>query len=281
MNIEEMERALIKRYRTKLYTPFCKAIGDYDLIQPNDKIAVCISGGKDSLTMAKLFQELKRHGKIPFEVKYLVMNPGYNEENLNSLIENAKKMGIPIKIKESNVFKVSNLLGEGHPCYLCAKMRRGFLYDFAKEEGCNKIALGHHFNDVIETTLLNVFYAGTFKTMVPKLKSTNHPGMELIRPMVYVEENNIKNYIDYCEIKAMGCGCSVASGEIPSKRREVKEFIAKMKKEFKDFDKSVFSAGENVNLNCVTGWYFKDKRHSFLEYYDEECENEENTSCLE
>lgn len=270
MNIQEIERALIKRYRTKLYTPFCKAVGDYDLIQENDKIGVCISGGKDSFVMAKLFQELKRHGKINFDVKFLVMNPGFNKENLDNLIENAKKMDIPIIIKESNIFHVSQKLGEGHPCYLCAKMRRGFLYDFAKEEGCNKIALGHHFNDVIETTLLNVFYAGTFKTMVPKLKSTNHPGMELIRPMVYVEEANIINYIKYCEIEAMGCGCAVASGEISSKRREVKEFVKKMKHEFKDFDKSVYSAGENVNLNCVAGWYFKDKKHSFLEYYNDE-----------
>lgn len=276
MNIEEMERALIKRYRTKIYTPFCKAIGDYDLIQPNDTIGVCMSGGKDSFVMAKLFQEIKRHGKINFDVKFLVMNPGFNEENLVRLKENAEKMGIPIIIKESNIFKVSQMLGEGHPCYLCAKMRRGFLYDFAKEEGCNKIALGHHFNDVIETTLLNVFYGGTFKTMVPKLRSTNHKGMELIRPMVYVEEANIVNYINYCEVEPMGCGCSVASGEIPSKRREVKEFIKKMKAEFKDFDKSVYSAGENVNLNCVTGWYFKKQKHSFLEYYDDEEIIEEN-----
>ncbi len=148
------------------------------------------------------------------------MNPGFNKENLDRLIENAEKMNIPIKIKESNVFKVSQLLGEGQPCYLCAKMRRGFLYDFAKEEGCNKIALGHHFNDVIETTLLNLFYAGTFKTMVPKLKSTNHSGMELIRPMVYIKENEIKNYIQYCEIEAMNCGCPIASGELPSKKKK-------------------------------------------------------------
>lgn len=270
MTIEEIEKALIKRYRTKLYSPFCQAISDYNLIEEGDKIAVCISGGKDSLVMAKLFQEIKRHGKVNFDIKFLVMNPGYNEENLNALKENAEKMGIPIIIKESNVFKVSELLGEGQPCYLCAKMRRGFLYDFAKEEGCNKIALGHHFNDVIETTLLNMFYAGTFKVMMPKLKSTNHQGMELIRPLYYVEEKSIINYMEYCEIKAMGCGCSVASGELPSKRREIKEFIAKRKKEFKDFDKSIFSAGENVNLNCVLGWTYKDKKYSFLDEYGDD-----------
>ncbi len=269
MNYLEMERALIKRYRGKIFAPFCKAINDYNLIQENDKIAVCMSGGKDSFVLAKLFQELKKHGKINFDVKFLVMNPGFNEANLTRLKENAQKMNIPIIIKESNIFKVSQLLGKDQPCYLCAKMRRGFLYDFAKEVGCNKIALGHHFNDVIETTLLNVLYGGTFKTMVPKLKSTNHPGMELIRPMVYVEEKEIKNYINYCEIQAMNCGCSVASGELPSKRKEIKELIANLKKEYKDVDKSIYASGENVNLNCVMGWYHKDKMHSFLDDYDE------------
>ena len=270
MNYLEMERALIKRYRTKIFSPFCRAINDYDLIQENDKIAVCMSGGKDSFVLAKLFQELKRHGKINFDVKFLVMNPGFNQENLERLKENSEKINIPIIIKESNVFKVSQLLGKGQPCYLCAKMRRGFLYDFAKEEGCNKIALGHHFNDVIETTLLNLFYSGTFKTMVPKLKSTNHPGMELIRPMVYVEEKEIKNYIDYCEVKAMNCGCPVANGELPSKRKELKELISKMKKGYKDVDKCIYASAENVNLNCVMGWNHKGKKYNFLEYYDTE-----------
>ncbi|MDD3171029.1 MAG: ATP-binding protein, partial [Bacilli bacterium] len=209
-------------------------------------------------------------GKIDFDVKYLVMNPGFNEENLIRLKENAEKMGIPIIIKESNVFHVSELLGKDQPCYLCAKMRRGFLYDFAIEQGCNKIALGHHFNDVIETTLLNILYAGTFKTMVPKLKSTNHPGMELIRPMVYIEEKDIINYIDYCEIKAMNCGCRIARSELPSKRREVKEMIKNLKKDFKDVEKCIYSSAENVNLNCVMKWHFKDKDYNFLDYYDEE-----------
>lgn len=270
MTIKEMEQALIKRYRTKLYSKFVKAICDYELIQENDRIAVCMSGGKDSFVMAKLFQELKRHGKINFEVKYLVMNPGFNQENLETLKLNAEKMDIPIKIKESNIFHVSQLLGKDQPCYLCAKMRRGFLYDFAIEEGCNKIALGHHFNDVIETTLLNVLYAGTYKTMVPKLKSTNHPGMELIRPMVYIEEKDIINYMDFCEIKAMGCGCKVARGDLPSKRKEVKNLISEIKKTFKDVDKCIYASAENVNLNCVMKWYHKDKYHSFLDYYDED-----------
>lgn len=270
MEIREIERALIKRYRSCIYSKFVKAIDDYKLIKENDKIAVCISGGKDSLTMAKLFQEIKRHGKINFDVCYLVMNPGFNEENLLRLQENAKKLEIPIIIKDSNIFHVSQLLGKDQPCYLCAKMRRGFLYDFAKEQGCNKIALGHHFNDVIETTLLNVLYSGTFKTMVPKLKSTNHPGMELIRPMVYIEEKDICNYIDFCEIKAMNCGCKIARNDLPSKRREVKTLIQEIKKDFKDVDKCIYASGENVNLNCVMKWQIKDKKHSFLDFYDEE-----------
>ncbi len=270
MEIREIERALIKRYRSCIYSKFVKAIDDYKLIKENDKIAVCISGGKDSFTMAKLFQEIKRHGKINFDVCYLVMNPGFNEENLLRLQENAKKLDVPIIIKDSNIFHVSQLLGKDQPCYLCAKMRRGFLYDFAKEQGCNKIALGHHFNDVIETTLLNVLYSGTFKTMIPKLKSTNHPGMELIRPMVYIEEKDIRNYIDFCEIKAMNCGCKIARNDLPSKRREVKTLIQEIKKDFKDVDKCIYSSGENVNLNCVMKWQIKDKKYSFLDFYDEE-----------
>lgn len=270
MEIREIERALIKRYRSKIYSKFVKAIEDYQLIKENDKIAVCISGGKDSLVMAKLFQEIKRHGKIKFDVSYLVMNPGFNKENLLRLKENADKLEIPIVIKESNIFHVSQLLGKDQPCYLCAKMRRGFLYDFAKEQGCNKIALGHHFNDVIETTLLNVLYSGTFKTMMPKLKSTNHLGMELIRPMVYIEEKDIRNYIEFCGIKAMNCGCNVANNELPSKRKEIKEIIKKIKKDFKDVDKCIYASAENVNLNCVMQWKLKDKKYSFLDYYDEE-----------
>lgn len=270
MDIKEIERALIKRYRSNIYSKFVKAIIDYQLIAENDVIAVCISGGKDSLTMAKLFQEVKRHGKIKFDVKFLVMNPGFNDVNLQRLKENSEKLAIPILIKDSNIFHVSELLGKGQPCYLCAKMRRGFLYDFAQEQGCNKIALGHHFNDVIETTLLNVLYAGTFKTMVPKLKSTNHPGMELIRPMVYIEEKDIVNYLDYCGIKAMNCGCKIANNDLPSKRKEVKELIKNIKKEFKDVDKCIYSSAENVNLNCVMKWQLKDKKYNFLDYYEDE-----------
>lgn len=268
MNITEIERALIKRYRSKLYRPFVQAINDFELINEKDHIAVCMSGGKDSFVLAKLFQELKRHGKINFEVSYLVMNPGFNQINLETLKKNAEILDIPIIISSSNIFKVSQDLGKEKPCYLCAKMRRGFLYDFAKANGCNKIALGHHFDDIIETTLLNVFYAGTFKTMPPKLKSTNHPGMELIRPMAYIHEKDIKTYIDYCEIKPMNCGCSVASGQLDSKRKDMKKLIAELKEDYKEIDKNIFNSALNVNLNCVLGWIKEDKKYSFLDEYN-------------
>ena len=275
MNHLEMERALIKRYRAKLYRPFVEALNDYDLIKDGDKIAVCISGGKDSLVMAKLFQEIKRHGKINFDLEFLVMNPGYNQENLDALINNCKLMDIPIKIKESNIFSVAYDYGGESPCYLCARMRRGFLYDFAKEQGCNKIALGHHFNDVIETTLLNMIYCGEFKTMLPKLKSTNHPGMELIRPMVKVYEKDIINYMAYCEIKAMSCGCKVAEGNVDSKRQEIKELVKELKKKYNIADKCIYKSAENVNLECVIGYKNNGKHHSFLENYDGTSENDE------
>lgn len=268
MNIIEIEKAIIKRYRAKLYRPFVKAVNDYELVKDGDKIAVCISGGKDSLVLAKLFQEMKRHGKVDFEVKFLVMNPGFNEINLVTLKKNAEILGIPIIIKDSNIFQVAYDYGKSNPCYLCAKMRRGFLYDFAKEQGCNKIALGHHFDDIIETTLLNVLYSGTFKTMPPKLKSTNHPGMELIRPMAYIHEKDIKNYMDYCEIKPMNCGCKIASGDLPSKRKDIKNLIKDLKKIYPDIDKNIYSSAENVNLNCVLGWVKGDTRHTFLEEYE-------------
>lgn len=268
MNLSDMERALIKRYRSKLYRPFVEAIDEYKLIKPNDCIGVCISGGKDSFVMAKLFQEIKRHGKIPFELKFLVMNPGYNEENLISLKNNAEKLGIPIKIKDSNVFSVAYEYGKENPCYLCARMRRGFLYDFALEEGCNKIALGHHFNDVIETTLLNLLYCGEIKTMLPKLKSTNHPGMELIRPMVKIEEKDIKNYMNYCEIEPMACGCKVATGQVDSKRKEMKELVKSLKNNYSIADKCIYKAMENINLECILGYKKGNNRHSFLDDYE-------------
>lgn len=268
MKILEIERALIKRYRSKLYRPFVEAVDEYKLIKPGDKIAVCISGGKDSLVMAKLFQEIKKHGKVDFDVKYLVMNPGYSEENIESLKKNAEALGIPIQIKESNIFKVAYDYGGESPCYLCARMRRGFLYDYAKEEGCNKIALGHHFNDVIETTLLNLIYCGEIRTMLPKLKSTNHPGMELIRPMVKIQEKDIINFMAFCEISPMACGCKVAAGIVDSKRKEMKQLVKELKDKYPIADKCIYKAMENVNIECVLGYKKGKDRHSFLDDYD-------------
>lgn len=268
MDIIEIERALITRYRSKLYNKFIKAIKEFKMLEENDVVAVCISGGKDSFVLAKMFQEFVKHGPIKIEVKYLVMNPGFNKENLDNLILNAKKLEIPIIIKDSDIFRVTENHGGESPCYLCARMRRGFLYKFAEENGCNKIALGHHYNDVIETTLLNVFYGGTFKTMLPKLKAENFEGMELIRPLYYVEERNIINYMKYCEIEAMNCGCKIASGKLTSKRREIKSLIAKMKEEFKDVEKSIFQSANNVNLDCILGWKDKGIKKSFLDEYE-------------
>lgn len=274
MDLVDIERALIKRYRSKLYRPFVEALDEYNLIEPKDKIAVCISGGKDSLVMAKLFQEIKRHRKIDFEVLYLVMNPGFNEENLSSLKRNCEILNIPIKIKDSNIFEVAYNYGNDNPCYLCARMRRGFLYDYAKENGCNKIALGHHFDDVIETTLLNMFYCGEFKTMLPKLLSTNHVGMQLIRPMVKIHEKDIINYMEYCGIKSMNCGCKVASGIVDSKRKEMKELVRELKKRYSIIDKNIYKSAENVNLECVLGYKVNGEKHSFLDIFKEESNND-------
>lgn len=268
MEIIEIERALIKRYRNKLYNKFLKAILDYKLLEENDVVGVCISGGKDSLTLAKMFQEFVKHGPIKIQAKYLVMNPGYNQENMDNLLENANKLGIPIIVRESDIFRVAEVHGGESPCYLCARMRRGFLYKFAQDEGCNKIALGHHFNDVIETTLLNVFYGGTFKTMLPKLKAENFENMQLIRPMYYIEERNIINFMDFCNVSAMNCGCKIASGVFSSKRREIKQLIAKMKINFKDVEKSIFQSANNVNMDCILGWVKDNKKESFLDNYE-------------
>lgn len=264
-----MERAIIKKYRPKLYRPFIKAIQEYELVQENDCIAVCISGGKDSLLLAKLFQELQRHSDIKFDLKFISMNPGYTIESLEQLKANAVSMGIPLIIKDSNIFSVAEKLGKDRPCYLCAKMRRGFLYEFAKEQGCNKIALAHHLNDVIETTMLNVLYAGNFGTMMPKLKSTNFENMELIRPLVYIYERDIITYMKYIGIEAMSCGCSVTRRELSSKRKVIKNMIENIRKDHPNVEMSIYRSAENVNLNTTIGWKKNEETFTFLdEYYN-------------
>lgn len=270
MDIKEIERSIIKRYRKGLWIPFINAINEFNLIEENDKICVCISGGKDSMLLAKLLQELKRHGKKDFDLEFFSMNPGFNQENLDELIENCKTLEIPVKIFDSDIFAVSEKLGGDQPCYMCARMRRGFLYNIAKENGCNKIALGHHFDDVIETTMLNLCYSGCYKTMLPRLKSTNFDGMELIRPMYYLREENIIKFRDYIECHFMQCGCKIAEKKDGSKRAEMKELIKYMKTLNPDMDKSILRSAYNVNLDGVLGFKSRGDKYSFLDFYDDD-----------
>lgn len=268
--LKDIERSIIKSYRKKIWTKFTRAINDYELIKEGDRIAVAISGGKDSLLMAKLFQELQRHGKFKFELEFISMDPGFHETNREMLLSNCEYLNIPVKLFESGIFEVVDRIAQDYPCYMCARMRRGFLYSKAKELGCNKLSLGHHNNDVIETTLLNILYAGNFKTMRPKLKSTNFEGIELIRPLYYINEEDIKRFINNAGIAPMNCGCVVAAQKTSSKRREVKELIKELKKNFSDVEKSIFQSAHNVNMDSIVGWEKKGKKYSFLDFYDEE-----------
>lgn len=268
--LEEIERSITKKYRKYIWTKFVKAIKNYELVKDGDKIAVAVSGGKDSLLMAKLFQQLKRTRQISFELEFLVADPGYHEDIKKLLIDNCEYLNIPIKIFDSKIFEVVDKIAKDYPCYMCAKMRRGALYSKAQELGCNKLALGHHFNDVIETTMLNVLYSGNFKTMMPKLKSKNFKGLELIRPMYYIEEKSIKKFIQNAGIWPLNCACMVAAKKIGNKRYEIKDLIEELKKNFKDVDKSIFKAAENVNMEAILGWEEDGKKHSFLDYFDED-----------
>ncbi|MBE6090739.1 MAG: tRNA 2-thiocytidine biosynthesis protein TtcA [Clostridium beijerinckii] len=268
--LEEIEKAIIKSYRKHIWSKFVKAIKEYNLIQEGDKIAVGISGGKDSILMAKLFQELQRHGQVKFELVFLAMDPGYHPDIKNLLIENCEHLNIPIHMYESGIFDVVDKMAKDYPCYLCARMRRGSLYAKAKEFGCNKLALGHHYNDVIETTMLNILYGGNFKTMLPKLKAKNFEGLELIRPMYFIEEEYIKRFINYSGIWPLNCACMVAAERIGNKRYEIKDLIKELKKNFSGVEKSIFKAAENVSMDSILGWQKGEEKHSFLDYYDEE-----------
>lgn len=268
-----IEKSIIKKYRKEIWSKFVRAVNDYELIKENDNIMVCISGGKDSFLLAKCIQELKRHGKINFNVNYVVMDPGYKEETKNQIIENAKKLNIDIKIFETDIFEVANKLNKEHPCYMCARMRRGYLYNKAKELGCNKIALGHHFDDVIETTLLSMFYGSEIKTMMPKLHSDNFPGLELIRPLYLVKEQSVILWKNSNNLTFINCACKFTertanSTESISKRKEMKELIQSLRKVNKDIDYNIFKALDNINLNCVLGTKKDGKYKSFLEDYD-------------
>ena len=268
-----IEKSIIKKYRKEIWSKFIRAVNDYELIKENDNIMVCISGGKDSFLLAKCIQELKRHGKINFNVNYVVMNPGYKEETKNKIIENAKKLNIDINIFETDIFEVANKLNKEHPCYMCARMRRGYLYNKAKELDCNKIALGHHFDDVIETTLLSMFYGSEIKTMMPKLHSDNFPGLELIRPLYLVKEQSIISWKKSNNLTFINCACKFTertanSTESISKRKEMKELIQNLRKVNKDIDYNIFKALDNINLNCVLGTKKDGIYKSFLKDYD-------------
>ena len=272
---KEIERSIIKRFRKEIWSKFVKAVKEYQLINENDKIMVCMSGGKDSFLMAKCIQELERHSDVKFEAKYVVMDPGYNKKNREYIIENARKLNIPITIFESNIFDVVSSVGDS-PCYLCARMRRGYLYSKAQELGCNKISLGHHFNDVIETTLLSMFYGSEIKTMLPKLHSENFPGLELIRPLYLVHENDILAWRDYNNLEFLNCACkfteltSDIERENISKRKEIKKLIASLKEVNPNIDNNIFNSINNINLNTVLGYKKDGVKHSFLDDYDKE-----------
>ncbi len=273
-----IERSIIKRYRKSIWRRFTKAVNDYKLIEDGDKIAVCISGGKDSMLMAKLLQEMKRHGKNNFDLEFIIMNPGYNEENWQLIMHNTKLLGIPVTVFNSDIFDVVTTV-EGNPCYLCARMRRGFLYSKAKELGCNKIALGHHFDDVVETILIGMFYGSQVETMMPKLHSTNFPGMELIRPMYLIKEDAIKLWREHNGLRFIQCACrfteaiatSQKSADVvnPSKRQEIKELIATLRKTNSAIDMNIFNSVSNVNLDKVTGYKKDGVWHNFLDNYND------------
>ena len=272
---KHVELSIRKKFKKKIWSKFTKAVREYELVKEGDRIAVCISGGKDSMLMAKLFQELKRHNKFNFEVKFLVMDPGYSPENRKVIEENARKMKIPIQIFESNIFE-SVFEIEKSPCYICARMRRGYLYNFAQQMGCNKIALGHHYDDVIETILMGMLYSAQVQTMMPKLHSTNFEGMELIRPMYLIREDDIKAWRDYNDLHFIQCACKFTdtcttcnNEENQSKRMEIKKLIAELKKTNPFVEGNIFKSVENVNLDTVVGYKAKGVRHNFLDTYDD------------
>lgn len=270
---QEIERGLITTYRTRIWAKFLKAIEEYKLVNDGDKICVCISGGKDSMLMAKLFQELKKHSKINFEVIYLVMNPGYNDDNFNLIKDNLKLLNIPAIIKETNIFDVANNMDK-NPCFICARMRRGALYQMASDMGCNKIALGHHYDDVIETTLMNMLNSGTFQTMLPKLHSDNFDNMELIRPLYLIREKDILTWVSSNNLHFIRCACKMTerihnnTGDSGSQRQETKKLIASLKDYNANVESNIFKSAENVNLDKVMAYKIDNIKHNFLDDYD-------------
>ena len=268
---KEIERSIITRFRKDIWSKFIKAVQEYELINKDDNVMVCISGGKDSFLLAKCIQELERHGKFKFNAHYVVMDPGYKDKNRKLIEDNAKLLDVPIEIFESDIFSIVEKVDRS-PCYLCARMRRGFLYSRAKELGCNKIVLGHHFDDVIETTLLSMFYGAEIKTMMPKLHSDNFPGLELIRPLCLVKEEAILSWVKYNKLTFINCACrfteDVSLKNEDSKRIEMKALIKELKKNNPRVDQNIYKALDNVNMNCIIGWHKDDEKHSFIEEYE-------------
>ena len=281
---QRIESSIIKKFRKEIWRPFVRGMQEFQMVKAGDRVAVCISGGKDSMLLAKCMQEILRHGNVEFELKFLVMDPGYHPDNRRMIEENARLMEIPIEIMESDIFDAVVDV-EDNPCYLCARMRRGFLYANAKRLGCNKIALGHHFNDVVETTLMGILYGGQFNTMMPKLHSTNFPGMELIRPLYYVREEDILAWKDYNGLRFLQCACRfteqiakerAAAGDAAnaadivhtSKRQEVKELIAALKRTNPSVENNILKSAENVNLDICLGYVSGGVRHQFMDRYE-------------
>ena len=264
MELKDIERSINKKFKSKIFGRFLKAIKEFEMIKDGDKIAVCISGGKDSFLLAKCMQELKIHSRYNFELEFIVMDPGYTSKNLNKIKENLDKLNIDATIYQSEIF--DQIKDTNSICYLCARKRRGSLYAKAKELGCNKIALGHHFDDVIETILLNIIYAGEYKTMMPKLKSTNFLDMELIRPLYYVKEQDIISWKNYCDLSFLDCACTITEKQI-GKRKEIKELINNLRKIDKNIDIHILRSSENINIDAVLGYKTKNDKYSFLDDY--------------
>ena len=269
---KEIERSIIKKYRKEIWSKFVRAVQDYNLISEGDKIMVCMSGGKDSFLLAKCVQEILRHGKIHFEAYYVVMNPGYSDVNKKKIEENARLLNIPIEMFESDIFAAVGNMDTKSPCYMCAKMRRGYLYNKAQELGCNKIALGHHFDDVIETTLLSMLYSSEIKTMMPKLHSDNYENMELIRPLYLVKESDIISWRNSNNLEFLNCACKFTEEHFivndgTSKRKEIKELIKNLRKINKNVDYNIFKSLDNINMNCILGYKKDGKYISFLDNY--------------
>lgn len=267
--LPEIERSIITKYRKPIWSRFIKAIKEFRLIEEGDRVAVAMSGGKDSMLMGKLFQELHRHGQVAFDLEFVVMDPGYHEDIKALALDNFQYLDLPVHIFESHIFNVVDKIAQDYPCYMCAKMRRGALYAKARELGCNKLALGHHFNDVIETTMLNILYTGSFKTMLPKLHSSNFKGLELIRPMYYIEELHIERFTRSSGILPLNCACMVAAGKTGNKRYEIKDMIAAIKEKIPDADWNIMKAAQNINMEAVLGWQKGGEKHSYLDFYEE------------